>query len=104
MERFLYIKQVLLTALFLPAVVMKDHMGALAAEHPDIVGMIITSVAVDMIHHLTRQERTTELPLGNRPVFVAARTGAGIGTLLVTRGRVQGSDGKAHYSSLEGMP
>jgi hypothetical protein len=58
-------------------------MGSLAAKDPDILRMVVTAVAVDMMHHLTRQQGTTQLPLGYRPVLVVVLTRAWVRALLV---------------------
>ncbi len=69
--------------LLLPQVVVIDHVRPLTAEHPDVLGMVVASVAVDVMHNFTGQQRTTQLPLGHRPVFVVVLTCPGVRALLI---------------------
>lgn len=56
-EHLLYRKEMHLAPL-LPYVVVKDHMRPLTAKAPDVVGMVVTSVTVDVMDHLTRPKGT----------------------------------------------
>ncbi len=84
-------KEVNNAALLLPEVVMKDHMRALAAEAPDVVRMVVTSVAVDVMDHLFRERGTAQLPLGDGPVLIVVFACLRVRALLVA-----GHELKAH--------
>jgi hypothetical protein len=72
-----------LASLLLPEIVVKDHVRALAAEDPDVVGVIVAPIAVDMMDNFSRQKRSAQLPLGHRPVLIVGRVGARVKPLLV---------------------
>ena len=59
-----------------PPVVVKDHVGPLRREHPDVLGVVVPGVTINVMHHLTREQGTTQLPFGNGPVLVVRRPGA----------------------------
>ncbi len=89
-EDLLDIEEMHHASLLLPKVVMVDHVCSLAAEDPDVVGVVVAPVPVDMMDDLPRQKRSAQLPLGHRPVLIVGRVGARVEPLLIAvKGKIK---------------
>ena len=53
-------------------VVLVEHVGALAAEHLDVIRLVVVLVTILVMHHLTRLELTAKLSLSNGAVQVVS--------------------------------
>jgi hypothetical protein len=91
LEHILDAKEMGLTPRLLPDIVVVDHVRSLAGKHPDVLWMVVSCIAIDVMDNLSWKERTTQLPLGHRPVLIVGQACAGIRTLLVTGTRSRSS-------------
>ncbi len=95
-EHLLDAEEMPLAPLLLPKVVVENHVRPLGGEDPDVVGVVVATVAVDVMHHLSREEGTAQLPLGHRSVLVVGETCTRVEPLLVVGELLQPPDYLVH--------